>query len=199
MNSNKPFAEIINSSIVKWTAQCWEWDYFPSFGSLIAIEGEKKTLIGIVFHTETGSLDPGRTPFIYQKTEQELRQEQPHIFAFLKTSFSCLPLGYYERGHIRYLLPPQPPKIHAFVVPLPHDMQALFFASCSYAPLLFALQHEIFNIDELLLALLAWQASHNFVTHERVIEFMNMYSLLTGNEYRRLKTFTQRLASTVTF
>ncbi|HXW85795.1 MAG TPA: hypothetical protein VEK38_00480, partial [Candidatus Bathyarchaeia archaeon] len=182
------------SSLIQWTAQCWEWDHFPLFGSLAAIETDKKTFIGIVFKVETGSSDPSRTPFMYQKTEQELRQEHPHIFTFLKTSFSCLPIGYYEKGHVHYFLPDNPAKIHAFVSPLSHELQALFFVSSAYVPLLFALQAEIFNIDELLLALLSWQARHHFLTTDRIMEFMEYYTLLTGNEYRRLKTFTMRIA-----
>ncbi len=95
-NQNKHpfFAEVIESSLDHYTAQCWNWKQFPTFGSLVSIQDKELHILGIVTNIQTGSMDPSRTPFAYQKTEEELEREQPQIFAFLKTTFSVQACGY---------------------------------------------------------------------------------------------------------
>jgi hypothetical protein len=190
MDTNKPFAEVIESSLQGWLAQSWQWDHFPPFGSLVSIEQKPRTLIGIVHEIKTGSMDPSRYPFPYRKTEEELLKEQPQIFEFLKTTFSCLALAYYEKGSLLYIKPAQPAKIHAFVKPLEIDLTKRFFSSQQ-------LVHSLFNqspeqLDELLIALLHQRKQLGLSNEEYLIECMQTYSLLTGNDYRRIKLFMQR-------
>lgn len=192
--NNKPFAEIIESSLHGWLAQSWQWDTFPPFGSLICIEQKERTHIGIVHQVQTGSMEPGRYPFPYKKTEQELLKEQPQIFEFLKTSFNCLAVGYYQKGRIYYSLAPQPPKIHGFVAPLERDLAKQFLSSERYLHTIFSVGNKIENLDELLLALLDQQRQEGILSQDKVTRFMQTYSLLTGNDYRRMKLFLQRVA-----
>src|SRR5262245_17591697 len=81
------FAEVIQSSLESFTAQCWDWNYFPHFGSLVQTESPTHIIFGTVIQVHTGSMDEARSPFPYQKTEDQLRVEQPQIFEFLKTTF----------------------------------------------------------------------------------------------------------------
>ena len=189
---NQAFAEVIESSLHGWVAQSWQWDKFPTFGSLVTISGSKRTAIGIVHQIQTGSMDPIRYPFPYQKTEEELLREQPQIFEFLKTSFSCLTIGYYEKGKIYYLLCPEPVKIHAFVTPASRDLCQQFFSSDQYLHLLFSLSSQVFNLDELILAMLKNLKTTDLLTQAKVTAFVDTFSLLTGNDYRRIKLFLQR-------
>lgn len=193
MTRNTAFAEVIESSLHGWLAQSWRWDTFPTFGSLVTIEGKDRTLFGIVHQVQTGSMDPIRYPFPYQKTEEELLREQPQIFEFLKTTFSCLTLGYQEKGKLFYMLAPQPPKIYLFVEPVSKEASKQFFSKDKYLHGLFSLSSQIFNLDELLLALLKRQAALNILSEEKVQNFMHTYSLLIGNDYRRIKLFLQRV------
>lgn len=192
-NPNKPFAEIIESSLTGFLAQSWQWDTFPTFGSLVTIETKKRTLFGIVHQIQTGSMDPMRYPFPYQKTEEELRNEQPQIFEFLKTTFSCLTVGYQEKGTIFYVLAPEPARIHSFVAHASPDIQKQFFYNNTYLHMLFGMSGQLFNIEELLLALMKQQGELGILSQEKISEFIQDYSLLTGNEYRRLKLFLQRV------
>src|SRR3989337_2594100 len=137
MKNNKAFAEIIESSLQGWLAQSWQWNQLPSFGSMITGQTKKRTLFGIVHQIKTGSMDPIRYPFPYQKTEEELLAEQPQIFEFLKTTFSCLTIGYQEKGKLYYLIAPEPVKIHAFVEPIKPDLAKQFFYSEKYLHVLF--------------------------------------------------------------
>jgi len=192
MLAYKPFAEVIESSLTGWLAQSWQWDTFPSFGSLITVEDSKRTLFGIVHQIQTGSMDPTRYPFVYQKTEKELLKEQPQIFEFLKTTFSCLIVGYCEKGTIIYQLAPEPPKIHAFVSRVSQELQREFFSTNRYLHILFALSSQLFNIDELLLAILKHMADAKICNEEKIEQFVDTFRLLVGNDYRRLKLFLQR-------
>ncbi|MFC1843035.1 hypothetical protein ACFLYU_05250 [Candidatus Dependentiae bacterium] len=195
------FAEIIESSLQEWTAQCWDFKTFPSFGSIVVIKSTHKTIFGIVHQVKMGSMDSTRYPFAYKKTEQELMREQPQIFEFLKTTFSCITIGYKQKGKIYYLLSCQPPKIHAFVGYASPQETREFFSSCNYLHLLFGLSGQIFNLEELLLAMINQQVTLNILGGDskedkiqtNIHNFIETYSLLVGNDYRRLKLFLQRL------
>lgn len=193
MKQEKYFAEVIESSLTGWLAQSWAWDTFPEFGSFVAIEGKKRTIFGIVHQVQTGSMDPVRYPFPYQKTEEELLKEQPQIFEFLKTTFSCITIGYQEKKSISYLIAPEPPKIHAFIMHPDTELSKIFFASNKYLHLLFTHSAQIFNMDELILALFKQYKDLNILTPEKIGTFMQTYSLLIGNDYRRTKLFLQRV------
>lgn len=187
------FAEVIESSLQGWLAQSWQWNKFPSFGALVMIETKKRKLFGIVHQIQTGSMDPMRHPFPYQKTEEELLEEQPQIFEFLKTTFSCLTLGYCEATKICYLLAPEPPQIHSFVSIVSKEQSIRFFSNEQYLHLIFNASNQLFNIDELLLALLKQQSLLGMLTEDKIFHFIESFSLLTGNDYRRLKLFLQRV------
>ncbi|MCX5922904.1 MAG: hypothetical protein NTX86_06285 [Candidatus Dependentiae bacterium] len=197
MKNNNAFAEIIESSLQGWLAQSWQWNQCPQFGSLVTVQTKKRTLFGIVHQVNTGSMEPMRYPFPYQKTEEELLRDQPQIFEFLKTTFSCLAIGYLEKGHIYYLATPEPPQIHSFVQSMDQETMKQFFAKPTYLHLLFGSSNQLFNLDDLLLILLKQQAELNIASANKITTFINTYSLLTGNDYRRLKLFLQRASDII--
>lgn len=199
MTSNRPFGEVIESSLPSWIGRCWEWDYRPNFGSLISITQDDSILIGIVYQIETGSSDPSRQAFSYQKTERELRELQPQIFEFLQTTIICLPVGFIKKGQLYYQLPLQPPKIHAFISHISHEHAQQFFLHEQYLQVLFGLSLQMPNIDELLLAILQEINTLNLITPTKFQQFIETYSVLTNNDYRRLKLFLQRAQHTVPF
>lgn len=197
MKEQTHFAEIIESSLHNWISQSWQWNQFPTFGSLVTVTTKKRTLFGIVHQIQTGSMDPTRYPFPYQKTEQELLAEQPQIFEFLKTTFSCVVVGYQEQNTIFYLVAPEPPTIHTFVSTTPLQLSKQFLSENLYLSVLFGQAGQLGNIDELLLAILKYQKSLNILPSEQLDSFIAQFSLLTGNDYRRLKLFLQRVQNIV--
>jgi hypothetical protein len=195
-----PFAEVIESKLDHFIAQSWKWDYFPAFGSLVQVITQDRIVFGCISHVETGSMDPLRYPFPYQKTEEELMKEQPQIFEFLKTMFKVHIIGYvevHEPQSIRYLVPPQPCKIHSFVSHADPLLQNLFFEQADYLHILFAGAHQIQNIDELLLAILRQLGQSNLLSQKLLDLFCETFSLLIGNDYRRMKLFLQRVQKIV--
>lgn len=188
-----PIAEVIESSLDQFLAQTWEWDTFPQFGSLVEVAGETETLFGIVTTVKTGSMDPQRYPFPYQKTEEELKKEQPQIFEFLKTTFVVKILGYQDTsGKNSYLLPSQPAKIHAFIRPCSREQTINFFNSPDFLYLLFSSSNPTPHLDDLLLAILKQLAAKKKLTPQKLDQFCQTLSLLTGNDYRRIKLVLKR-------
>lgn len=199
MKNTIHFAEVIESCLDHYTAQCWQWNRFPSFGSLVYVQEENKTIFGVVSHIQTGSMDPARTPFPYQKTEAELLAEQPQIFEFLKTTFTVQIVGYEEKltgsseTKIYHVLPPTPCKIHAFIAEGDHALKTRFFSGPEFLHLLFAFSNNIPNLDELLLAVIKQLASKKIFDHSNIDNFCQTFTLFTGNDYRRLKLFLKRV------
>lgn len=189
---NQAFAEVIESSLTFFKAQTWKWDNNPQFGSLVKIESKERSIFAIVHNIQIGPIDSHRTVITYKKTEEELKLEQPHIFEFLKTSFECLILGYFQDNKFLYQLAPEPPKIHAFVYQTTKEEIAQFFSSEQYLHILFNFSSKIFALDELLLALLKNLSDQKILNQKKLKFFIETYSLLTANDYRRLKLFLQR-------
>lgn len=192
---NKPFGEVIESSLHYMKAQTWQWDDFPTYGSLVSLEQIPYTYIGLVYEVATGSIDPSRAPFAYQKTEQELKKEQPQIFSFLKTNFWSLILGYIHQERCYYTAPPHPAKIHQFTYHTSPTLAHQFLHRPLWVPRLFSLSSLVNNIDELLLAVIAEQRKQKRFEKQHLHDFMHTYSLLTGNDYRRIKLFLGRVAA----
>lgn len=190
---NDPFAEVIQSNISSWTAQCWAWDNSPAFGSLVVTNYNSLHIFGIVHSINTGSMDPIRQPFPYQKTEDELKQEQPQIFEFLKTTFTCVTVGYEEDATFFYHLAQKPPKIHAFVHNATHNQYEQFFAREQFLHVLFNLSNQIFNLDELLLAILKQLMERKILTLNNLNNFIETFAVLYKNDYQKLKIFLQRV------
>ncbi len=197
-NQNKPpfFAEVIEASLDHYTAQSWDWKQFPTFGSLMSIERQGQHILGVVTTIQTGSMDPSRTPFAYQKTEAELEHEQPQIYAFLKTSFTVQTCGYTtaeEPNQIIFAIPPTPPKIHAFVAQAPQTLAQQFFADAQFLEVLYGYSPAIQNLDELLLAILRTIKANGLLTAKLLEDISHGFALLSGNDYRRLKVFLHRI------
>ena len=190
---NKPFAEIIESSLSTFLAQSWQWDAFPEFGSLVQIQQNETVIYGCVTQIKTGSMDPMRYPFPYKKTEKELLAEQPQIFEFLKTTFTVQVIGYQEAKKMYYVLPSKPCKIHSFVQLAPLSMVHSVFSSPDFLHLLFTTGNHELPVDELLLAIIRNLAVHRKLTSKLLEDFCQTFSLITGNDYRRLKILLQRI------
>lgn len=192
------FAEVIASNLDHFIAQCWRWDNFPEFGSLVHVTNETTTIIGCVTQVETGSIDPMRSPFPYQKTELELKAEQPQIFEFLKTTFTVQILGSHENDQlITYTLPKKPCKIHSFVGNCTDEIKKNFFKKTSFLPILFSFSNQIQNIDELLLAMIQNLLQKKLIDQDFFESLCDTYSLLIGNDYRRIKLFLQRIQNII--
>lgn len=193
MNKDQFLAEVIEGTLSEWTGQCWNWNHVPRFGSLITIPQQDMILFGIVHSIKTGSSDPIRTPMPYQKTEEELLRDQPQIFEFLQTTFNCIMVGYKHNNRMFYHLPGHPPKIHAFIGLASNEQYEQFFASDQFLHMLFNLASQISNFDELLIAIIKIISEKKCLNKNRLTDFIETFSMLSKNDYQRLKVFLSRL------
>jgi signal recognition particle-docking protein FtsY len=181
-------AEIIESGLHSWRAECWNLETVPAFGALVTATHQNRKIFGIVYQIQTGSGDPSRTPFAYKKTELELRREQPQIFELLRTTISCITVGYQQAPDlIIYQIAPTPPALHAFVGLATPEEQRMFFKHEHFIHLIFGMAPQIISIDELLLAIIKQNITKE--QHDLLMKIFETYNLLTGNDYRRLKFF----------
>jgi hypothetical protein len=188
MSTNHYFSEVVASSLNAFDAVVWHRNYHATFGSLVSVQDGDYTLFGVVYQIKTSSIDPTRQPVAYQKTMEELEKEQPQIFEFLTTTVSCVTVGYAYKGKLFYMVPPMPPQIHSFISLVDDYEKKRFFSDKRYLHVLFCAQHLIDSLDELLLAIVHQQQ----LSEESLAIFIQTYSLLTGNDYRRIKLFVQR-------
>lgn len=126
-------AEVIETSTTEFLAQCLEpenlnFPAMPPFGSWVRSVDEVSGnhIYAVVYHATTSPIDSVHRARALGMSLEELREEQPQIFAMLKTEFRAVIAGFIapdsERngskqpsGTIYQYVPPRPPQIHQAV------------------------------------------------------------------------------------
>jgi hypothetical protein len=117
-------AEVIETSTTEFLAQCLEPDalsfaQMPPFGSWVKAidEDSGNCIFGVVYHATTSPLDSVHRATALGLSLAELREQQPQVFAMLKTEFRVAIVGFQPAGgDIFYQhLPPRPPQVHQAV------------------------------------------------------------------------------------
>lgn len=127
------FAEVIETATTEFLAQCLEPDdlrfpAMPPFGSWVKATDEESgnQIYAIVYYVTTSPIDSVHRARALGLSLQELKEQQPQIFAMLKTEFRAAIVGFEappqrlngltaQRGVIYQYLPPRPPQIHQAV------------------------------------------------------------------------------------
>jgi HAS barrel domain len=118
-------AEVIETATTEFLAQCLEPDglafpAMPPFGSWVrsADDESGNQIYGVVYHATTSPIDSVHRARALGLSMADLREQQPQIFAMLKTEFRAAIVGYVplpRKGAdstIYQHLPPRPPQIH---------------------------------------------------------------------------------------
>jgi hypothetical protein len=116
-------AEVIETSTTEFLAQCLSVDdlklpVMPEFGSLVQARDEESgnQIIAAVYSATTAPIDSVHRARALGLSIAELQEEQPQIFAMLKTEFRAVILGFTNpQGRCYQFLPPRPPQIHQSV------------------------------------------------------------------------------------
>ncbi|MDJ0536216.1 MAG: HAS-barrel domain-containing protein [Xenococcaceae cyanobacterium MO_207.B15] len=122
--------EVIETATTQYTAQCLEpedlkFPQMPPLGSWVKSFDEESgnKIIGVVTYVTTTPIDSIHRARALGLSLAELREQQPQIFAMLKTEFKAAILGYETPSHsnngngqgmgkLYQYLPPRPPQIH---------------------------------------------------------------------------------------
>jgi hypothetical protein len=116
--------EVISATITGFIAECWtdEDDYGlpavtrPGFGSFLKAETEDKlSIFAVVYNVITGPQDNNHRAAPLRMSREQLKIEQPHIFALLRTEIHAVTVGFATGTKTVQHLPPQPPQVHDFV------------------------------------------------------------------------------------
>ncbi|MBR8829053.1 MAG: hypothetical protein DSM107014_14335 [Gomphosphaeria aponina SAG 52.96 = DSM 107014] len=134
---NRPaehIAEVIQTTTTEFLAQCLEpedlsFPVMPPFGSWVKSLDEESgnKILGLVSYVTTSPIDSVHRATALGLSLAELREQQPQIFAMLKTEFRVAIVGFEEptqtslngsnlgKGRVFQYLPPRPPQIHQAV------------------------------------------------------------------------------------
>ncbi|MEL6385563.1 MAG: HAS-barrel domain-containing protein, partial [Cyanobacteria bacterium J06626_18] len=98
-------AEVVETSTTGFLAQCLEPDalsfaQMPPFGSWVKAvdEDSGNCIYGVVYHATTSPLDSVHRATALGLSLTELREQQPQIFAMLKTEFRVAIVGFQPAG-----------------------------------------------------------------------------------------------------
>jgi hypothetical protein len=111
-------AEVIATSSTEYTAECLPPQHLhfptvPPLGSWVkAAVPEEYSIIGVVCFASTTPIDTVHRAIALGLSLEELRLQQPQIFAMFRSEIRVAMLGYQTNQHIYQHLPPQPPPIH---------------------------------------------------------------------------------------
>lgn len=132
-------AEVIETATTEFLAQCLEpedlnFAAMPPFGSWVKSRDEDSgnQIYAVVYHVSTSPIDSVHRARALGLSLQELREQQPQIFAMLKTEFRAAIVGYQppqsrngahngssRKTHLSDViyqhLPPRPPHVHQAV------------------------------------------------------------------------------------
>jgi HAS barrel domain len=116
-------AEVVETSTTEFLAQCLSPDdlklaVMPEFGSLVKARDEESgnQILAAVYAATTAPIDSVHRARALGLSIEELREEQPQIFAMLKTEFRAVILGFTDtQDRCFQFLPPRPPQIHQSV------------------------------------------------------------------------------------
>ena len=125
-------AEVIETSTTEFLAQCLDpealnFPPMPPFGSWVKSTDDESgnQIYGVVYDATTSPIDSVHRARALGLSLPELREQQPQIFAMLKTEFRVAILGFQPGqigGRVNRLsevvyqhLPPRPPQVHQAV------------------------------------------------------------------------------------
>ena len=126
-------AEVIETATTQYMAQCLEpedlkFPKMPPFGSWIKSFDEESgnKILAVVTYVTTAPIDSVHRARALGLSLEELREQQPQIFAMLKTEFKAAIVGFEtpnqsqngnggSLGKVYQYLPPRPPQIHQAV------------------------------------------------------------------------------------
>ncbi|HEY9737747.1 MAG TPA: HAS-barrel domain-containing protein [Trichocoleus sp.] len=122
-------AEVVETSTTEFLAQCLEPDTLsfpamPPFGSWVKSWDDESgnQIYGVVYHATTSPIDSVHRARALGMSLDDLREQQPQIFAMLKTEFSVAIVGFQAPkrngqpgGETYQHLPPRPPQVHQAV------------------------------------------------------------------------------------
>jgi len=196
--------EVIETSTTEFLAQCLEpeelnFPTMPPFGSWVKSFDEESgnKIFAVVTNVTTAPVDSVHKARALGLTLAELREQQPQIFAMLRTEFRAVIIGFEtpatndnngyspSNGNIYQYLPPRPPQIHQGVFRCVPDEVIKFTANPDFLRVLLQVQNT--PVESLIAATL--RESYRLRNGDRtwLVNAGRTLSVLLKNDYDCLK------------
>jgi hypothetical protein len=195
--------EVIETSTMDFLAECLEpedlnFPTMPPFGSWVKSldEDSGNRIIAIVTRMTTSPIDSIHRAKALGLSLAELREQQPQIFAMLKTEFRATIIGFEtqgnslngstsERGMLYQYLPPRPPQIHQGVYYCETSEIIAFAEKTDFFRIL--LQTENVAVEALLGAIIRQVYQLRSYDRSWLVQVGRSLSLLLKDDYDRLR------------
>lgn len=198
-------AEVIETATTEFLAQCLEpedlsFPVMPPFGSWVkAIDEESGNQIyAIVYYATTSPIDSVHRARALGLSLQELREQQPQIFAMLKTEFRAAIVGFQlpvsrqgEAPIIYQHLPPRPPQVHQAVYRCSEDEIITFSEKLDFLRTL--LQMSGAPVDALVAATIREVYYLRKAERSWLVQAGRSLSLLLKDDYDRLRMILNQI------
>jgi len=133
MGKPRRLGEIVAVSTTEFTAQSYELNEAPAYGSLVIVgkappragdhAAERPAPIsqhyGVCYQVQTSGIEAGRHAVAWGRDEADdvdIYRRQPQLAQVLQTTWTCLLVGYQGAdGRVVQRVPAAPPRMHAFV------------------------------------------------------------------------------------
>jgi len=188
----KHLAEVVATSSTEFLAQCLEPDnldfpLMPAFGSWVKSQQDENSDIisyGVVYHATTAPIDSVHRAVALGLSLQELREQQPQIFAMLRSEIKVVLLGFRSVGNIYQHLPSQPPQIHQAVYACEEEEIENFTEELNFLRTLVQMTNA--PVDELIAAVLRNVYQVRNCDRHWLVQSGRKLSILLKDDYDRL-------------
>ncbi|MBD2363251.1 HAS-barrel domain-containing protein [Anabaena sp. UHCC 0399] len=192
-------AEVIETTSTEFLAQCLEpedlsFPSMPPFGSWVRAVDEEtgNQVYAVVYYATTMPVDSVHRAVALGLSLQDLREEQPQIFAMLKTEFRAAIVGFEKPSPISganqrvyQYLPPRPPQIHQAVYRCEPELIVKFTEEIDFLRTLLAINGA--PVEALTAAAIREVYQLRKADREWLIKAGRTLSVLLKDDYDRLR------------
>ncbi|MBD0267839.1 HAS-barrel domain-containing protein [Pseudanabaena sp. FACHB-2040] len=188
-------AEVVETATTEFLAQCLEPDtlsfpVMPPFGSWVKSWDDESgnQIYGVVYHATTSPIDSVHRARALGMSLDDLREQQPQIFAMLKTEFRVAIVGFQppKRGAVAYQhLPPRPPQVHQAVYRCDSDEVMAFTEQLDFLRTLMDMPGA--PVDGLIAAVIRHCYQLRKLDRDWLVQAGRTLSVLLKDDYDRLR------------
>lgn len=195
--------EIVAVETTAFTAQSYELNGAPAFGSLLRVHvSSRPAYWALCYEARTGSIEPGRHAVAWghaEDDEDDVYRRQPQLSQVLRTTFDALLVGYDaddnggdgERGAPIQRVPATTPRLHAAVYQATDAETARFNRDLTY--LRFVLRSDVPNADDFIAAVI--EGAYVALGRDRafLVTAARLVARLLGAEHERMMNILELL------
>jgi len=192
--------EVIAVTTASFVAQSYRLNESPAYGSLVLTHGpDGRSHYGLCSGIETSGIEPGRHTMAWGNADEaagDIYARQPQLAHVLRTTFSCVVLGYSDPdGVVVQRMPPQPPRVHERVWAASRTEAEAFFAS-GFAYLRFLLRSGVETVEDLIAASIGFGYHLRGGDYAFLVGAGRFVASLLADDHDRLTAVLELLAAT---